>query len=476
MEAVLEALRPIADANRSAVAEHRRRLATTSARRSACSAIGTIPTWLRTLTNLSPENYLKVLANTACAVGNSSSFVRDAGYFGTPVVLVGNRQEGREHDVHVTPTLPVADEIEAAVRRQLAHGRYAPSTLYGDGHVSERIAEALVRLTPYVQKRLHFPYEQHGRGRGLTCCACWASSRPAAARRASRERTWRCWPASRCWPTRPRRRWRRGGWPRVVLSTDDEEIAAVGRQLGLEVPFMRPAELARDDTPTLPVVQDVVRRLEADGDRYDAIFSCNRRIRYAGLGYRPRALKLLESSDADSVVTMLPVPDKFNPHWVYFQDDAGELRLSTGESNPISRRQDLPTAFHREGSVYVTRRDVLMEKNSLFGSRLRGDELDRCHKRQHRFAGGPSNCGAVALGGSRGPLSRQRPGRWFLRSVAGGPSEVSVDCDGTRNRVVGRRPALPGRPQAAFAACRVFEDGCGSRRQLQSVFRALVLP
>jgi len=113
-------------------------------------------TWLRTLTNLSPENYLKVLANTSCAVGNSSSFVRDAGYFGTPVVLVGNRQEGREHDLHVVGALPAADAVEAAIRRQLSHGRYAPSTLYGDGYVSQRIAEALVRLEPYVQKRLHY--------------------------------------------------------------------------------------------------------------------------------------------------------------------------------------------------------------------------------------------------------------------------------------------------------------------------------
>jgi UDP-N-acetylglucosamine 2-epimerase len=91
-------------------------------------------------------------------VGNSSSFVRDAGYFGTPVVLVGNRQEGREHDLHVVGALSAADAVETAIRRQLAHGRYAPSTLYGDGYVSQRIAEALVRLEPYVQKRLHYVY------------------------------------------------------------------------------------------------------------------------------------------------------------------------------------------------------------------------------------------------------------------------------------------------------------------------------
>src|SRR5207249_3084021 len=117
------------------------------------------PEWLRTVINLPPEEYLKVLATAACAVGNSSSFVRDAGYFGTPVVLVGNRQEGRETDSHVLSVRPVRDEIASATELQLAAGRYAPSTLYGDGHVSERIAAALVRLQPYVQKRLHYVHE-----------------------------------------------------------------------------------------------------------------------------------------------------------------------------------------------------------------------------------------------------------------------------------------------------------------------------
>jgi UDP-hydrolysing UDP-N-acetyl-D-glucosamine 2-epimerase len=114
------------------------------------------PEWLRTLTNLSPENYLKVLANAACAIGNSSSFVRDAGYFGTPVVLVGTRQEGREVDVHVRQTPPFAAEVYAAARKQLSHGRYAPSALYGDGYVSQRIAGALREMAPYIQKRLNY--------------------------------------------------------------------------------------------------------------------------------------------------------------------------------------------------------------------------------------------------------------------------------------------------------------------------------
>ncbi len=124
------------------------------------------PDWLRNLTNLSPENYLKVLANAACAIGNSSSFVRDAGYFGTPIVLVGNRQEGRETDTHVTRVAPEADQVCAAAKNQLEHGRYAPSNLYGDGYVSERIARGLVELQPYIQKRLNYVYEKEAASAG----------------------------------------------------------------------------------------------------------------------------------------------------------------------------------------------------------------------------------------------------------------------------------------------------------------------
>lgn len=124
------------------------------------------PTWLRTLINLPPEEYSRVLANTACAVGNSSSFVRDAGYYGTPVVLVGRRQEGRETDAHVTSAEPARDAVAQAIRSQLAHGRYAPSALYGDGYVSQRIAEQLATLAPYVQKRLHFVHDLPAASRG----------------------------------------------------------------------------------------------------------------------------------------------------------------------------------------------------------------------------------------------------------------------------------------------------------------------
>lgn len=129
------------------------------------------PEWLRTITNLPPEEYEKVLAAAACAIGNSSSFVRDASYFGTPVVLVGNRQEGRETDVHVRQVEPASASIAKCIREQLEHGRYAPSTLYGDGRVAKKIAQAAARLKPYIQKRLHFIHETIGCTKDTICRA-----------------------------------------------------------------------------------------------------------------------------------------------------------------------------------------------------------------------------------------------------------------------------------------------------------------
>lgn len=112
--------------------------------------------WLRTITNLSPELYLQVLARAHVAIGNSSSFVRDAGYFGTPVVLVGNRQNGRERGEHVIQVDADSNEILRNLHWQWEHGRYAPIDLYGDGFVSERIVSGLEMLQPYAQKRLSY--------------------------------------------------------------------------------------------------------------------------------------------------------------------------------------------------------------------------------------------------------------------------------------------------------------------------------
>jgi CMP-N-acetylneuraminic acid synthetase len=163
---------------------------------------------------------------------------------------------------------------------------------------------------------------------------------------------------------------------RVVLTTDDEEIAEVGRAVGLDVPFLRPADLAGDKVPTLPVVQHAVRWLEERGDRFDAICLLQPTNPLRTTATIDGCIELFERTGADSLVTTLRVPAEYNPHWVYFEQPDGGLQLATGEATPIPRRQDLPAAFHREGSVYLTRRDILVNLSTLYGSRVVGYEVE----------------------------------------------------------------------------------------------------
>jgi CMP-N-acetylneuraminic acid synthetase len=162
---------------------------------------------------------------------------------------------------------------------------------------------------------------------------------------------------------------------RLVLSTEAEAIAEVGRRLGLETPFLRPAELAADDTPMLAVVTHALATLAEQGDDYDAVCLLQPTSPFRREGLVDECVERLEGSGADAVVTVAPVPDEYNPHWVFETDDSGHLRLATGDIEPIPRRQDLPPTVHRDGSVYVTRTETV-RSGSLYGPRLVGVRVD----------------------------------------------------------------------------------------------------
>jgi CMP-N-acetylneuraminic acid synthetase len=154
---------------------------------------------------------------------------------------------------------------------------------------------------------------------------------------------------------------------RVVLSTDDRQIADVGRSLGLDVPFMRPHELARDDTPTIPVLQDVVRRLARDGQAYDAVFVLQPTNPLRRVEDIDGAVQLLEATQADSVISFVEVGEK-HPARMKMIDAEGRVHNPPfAEASEGQPRQQLAKLYLREGSVYVTRHDVLMRQNSLQG-------------------------------------------------------------------------------------------------------------
>lgn len=113
------------------------------------------PANMHFLRNLSVEDYARVLNHASCVVGNSSSGIMEAGFLGVPAVNIGTRQGGRERTKNVVDVGYSSTEIEAAVRHQLARGRYEPDYLFGDGNAGPRIADILASTEVKAQKRFN---------------------------------------------------------------------------------------------------------------------------------------------------------------------------------------------------------------------------------------------------------------------------------------------------------------------------------
>ncbi len=149
----------------------------------------------------------------------------------------------------------------------------------------------------------------------------------------------------------------------IVLTTDDEAIAKVARTYGCEVPFMRPAELALDATPHLPVMQHAVTWLkehENYAPDYVMILQPTSPLRQPW--HIKEAFELLLKKEADSVVSFSEIPGHDNPMWAVKVDDEGIAKLFvSGEPlyKRIPRRQDLPKSYTNNGAIYIFKTSLL---------------------------------------------------------------------------------------------------------------------
>ena len=157
---------------------------------------------------------------------------------------------------------------------------------------------------------------------------------------------------------------------RVVVSTDDEEIARVSQAVGAEVPFLRPAELASDETPTFSVVRHALQWLEQHEAYQPELVvllqptSPLRRSRHID-----QALELLLSSEADSVVSLCEV--EHSPYWMKNVDAEGRVSPFMSMEEEYTRRQALPKVYRLNGAIFVTRSKVIIRENRLLGDDTR---------------------------------------------------------------------------------------------------------
>ncbi|MCB2226142.1 MAG: acylneuraminate cytidylyltransferase family protein [Desulfarculaceae bacterium] len=158
---------------------------------------------------------------------------------------------------------------------------------------------------------------------------------------------------------------------RVIVSTDDPETAEISRGYGAEVPFMRPADLAADKSPTLPVLRHAVDFVEnQDGLTLDWVMLLQPTAPLKEPADLEAALELARAGGCDSVISVVRV---FDVHPVLMKRiEDGLLQPFCVEEAEGTRRQDYsPPAYMRNGAIYLTRRAVLMEQGSIWGRRIR---------------------------------------------------------------------------------------------------------
>ncbi|MEM7390856.1 MAG: acylneuraminate cytidylyltransferase family protein [Verrucomicrobiota bacterium] len=161
---------------------------------------------------------------------------------------------------------------------------------------------------------------------------------------------------------------------RVILSTDDEEIAEVARSFGLEVPFLRPSEFSGDDAPMAGVAIHALTSLAEADYRPDALLLLQPTSPLRKPEHIRRAVELLE--DYDSVCSVVPLPKEFNPYYMMKITDDGFLDYLMPEGANLTRRQDIPNAYRRDGTICLVRTEVMLEQRNFYGQRCRPYELE----------------------------------------------------------------------------------------------------
>ena len=154
----------------------------------------------------------------------------------------------------------------------------------------------------------------------------------------------------------------------IVVSTDDEEIAIAAEMAGCKPPFIRPSELAQDDSTSISVVLHAINFFEQQNIFFDAVCLLQPTSPFRQKGFINEAMNVFKETNSDSLISVLPVPHEYNPHWV-FEELNGTLKISTGDEIIIPRRQELPKAYHRDGSLYITKTETL-KKESFFGKKI----------------------------------------------------------------------------------------------------------
>lgn len=158
---------------------------------------------------------------------------------------------------------------------------------------------------------------------------------------------------------------------RVIVSTDDQEIASVAEGFGAEVPFMRPDYLATSQSVQIETIAWNVAKLEEMGEVVDVVVLLQPTAPLRSSADISGCVELLEGSKADTVITVTDVGSR-HPTGIYRMSDSLDLEPFARVSASGFNRQSLEAVYWRTGAVYAIKRDVIMEKSAIYGEIVKG--------------------------------------------------------------------------------------------------------
>ncbi|MGD2170705.1 MAG: acylneuraminate cytidylyltransferase family protein [Gammaproteobacteria bacterium] len=160
---------------------------------------------------------------------------------------------------------------------------------------------------------------------------------------------------------------------RTVLTTDREEIAELGRQYSIEVPFIRPAALSGDHAAAVGYIEHCLDFLQTNQDYIpDIIVLLQPTSPFREAGDIDHCVEMLRSSDADSIVSVTQLPVKYHPDWQFVVSQEGYLRPFTeiDWDSIIPSRQKLESTYIRNGAIYAFRYESFQRAKNIFGCKV----------------------------------------------------------------------------------------------------------
>lgn len=161
------------------------------------------------------------------------------------------------------------------------------------------------------------------------------------------------------------------GLTELIVSTEDPAIAEISRKAGAQVPFLRPQELASDTSPTIDTVLHALEYFQEQGQIFDAVCLLQPTTPFRTSSQIEQALERYRSTGADSLISVKEVPHQFNPYWIFEAREGTDYLQPAKSGRPvITRRQELPPAYYRDGSIYITSRQVIQAQRTFYGQKL----------------------------------------------------------------------------------------------------------